>query len=491
MHLFVDFLKNWLREEGAYRVVEEGIEDERLGDFESDFSAFVKPEATLTSVVKEVGAPEPSTDDTVSWIIHLSRNKELSDPITKTMNVQLVVGGGLVVGLGVLAYFASGSDTPSDMPAPPPVVVQPSWTSEQVDEIAANEISYQESVIVSGSVIDVIAPTNPYTISTPTPPPPVPVYTYVQPVEQDPSVQAYLDSAATATKPSYAEDVTAAPWYLWTNPVTAIGVLVGAGVEYDTNNDAYNSIQAGASAIQTQLKKNEETRLADEAKLNFQSYYDYESASSLYGGSAFNWDATVQLAAYLQVNDTEKFDAFLGAWDQLSTNDAATYQAQVISEAPTPPPKPVSIPGESKDEQEQELQDYQTQYSLYQSAWKQWQDQLKSTSNVALNQQVAGQIFSAAYDISDSDAQALGGVYLQTQQYQGPYAGVIQTAFQGKLDTLPTQSISSPTYTLSDGSVVEVYSGLVVSAGTQFQVGDEPFQVTSGGDIVSQASNKS
>lgn len=416
------------------------------------------------------------------------------------MSTGYVVVGGLAVAGIVLAALASREDSESKVPT---VAEQPSWTLPSVDQSVEEETQYQESVVVGGTtLLDLFAPTTYSPIQTAQDQgqdlggdlgipgiPKLSVYTFVQPVEQDPAVQAYISQADAAQEPSMGGAIKDVPWWEWLTPATAVYGLVTATEDYKDNKAQYETMQANAFNMKQQLSADEYARATDEGELNFQAWFKYEEGTSLYSGTPFNWNDTVAFASFLQVNAPDQFDAFLRAWQEYGQQDEAEYLGALSAAKPSPPAKPEFAVGETKEQQQAEIDAYNQEYSDYKKQYEQYMTMQKSSKDIALDGGEIGEIFQAAYGLSDEQAASLGNQYWQTFQYQQSgsntaAAWVSEVATQAALNKLTPQQSAAPTYTLSDGSVVNIYSGLVVQSGSKLKAGDEAFVVTAAGDPV-------
>ncbi len=401
------------------------------------------------------------------------------------MNSYAIVGGVLVAGLGFAAYMALKSDSEEEVPT---VAIQPSWNSDTVNAIADEETDYQDSVIISGTnVMNLIMQPAPYIpakqadLDIPKVPN-MSVTTFVQPIEQDPAVTAYINAAAEAQDPTITSSIGDVPWYYWLTPVSA---AVGIGLTYSENQKAYNTMQTNAMNMKKQLSADEYQVVTNEGEINFQAWFKYEEDVSLTTGQAFTWDDTYAYAAYLAINAPDQYDSFLRAWDEYGQADVQDYLSKLQQAQPTAPIPPQKDPTLSKEEQQAQLDVYNQEKDDYRVQQQQWKNLYNSSKTMTLDQSDIANTLQIAYNLDDSTAADLGARYYQAFENQGTFAGnILGSTVNQAMGQLNAENISDPTYTLADGSVVDIYSGYVLESGTTLKKGDKAFEVTAAGDVV-------
>lgn len=410
------------------------------------------------------------------------------------MDPKLIVGGAAVVGLGVAVYLAATASNEEQIPT---VAEQPGWGPDEVNDIQGEESAYQASVIVNDSSLLNLS------FGTYTPIqqaeetktdlgfpafPDLQVYTYVKPVEQDPAVQAYINQADAAEAPSFNQELKDTPWYMWLTPVTAGISLYNAANDYSDAVKQYNTMQANALNMKSQLSAAEYARVTDEGAINFQAWFKYEEGASLYTGNPFNWNDTVAFASYLQVNAPDQLDAFLRAWQDFGEADEAEYLSKLQAAKPEPPPKPSLAANASLAEKQAADAEYQKEKDEYQQASVQYKAMLDSAKNVELGFDEFGNIFQGAYGLDESevnsDVKSYYGAWLGNQAGSTTvgnwFSNLIGNAWVSKQTP---QGNDAPTYTLTDGSVVNIYSGIIEQSGSVFKAGDKAFTVTAQGEV--------
>lgn len=433
----------------------------------------------------------------------------------------------MVAGLGAAAIYALWPSSSDWWDTPPPVAVQPVLDYEELNTASLAELSYQESVTTStNAAMDLIFPNNSYIIPSyipstdgtsittpvisPVVQPNLPIYTNVDPVPQDPAVQEYIDNAAAMIDPSWGSTVGQAlsdqPWYYWISPVGLGLTVFGGSEQYEAEQEAYDTAQANAAAMQQQLKADESTRQLMEGGLNFQNWYNYEAQLSLQNGVPFNWNDAIPAAAYLLENDPQDFDAFMEAWQTYGAQDQTAYSNMMSQVAP--PQKPnestvinaylasigVTKTTATQEQKDAAQQEYTNEYNAWKVAQQAYQTSAQSKGQIQLSTSVYEQIFETAYEVDSTTAEKMAVDYQQYinfnlggSTYQNQLGSQVYQNLYNQLATgLPQNEIISPTATLSDGSVVEVYSGMVIKGGNTLQVGDQAFETDANGNIINK-----